>query len=222
MWGLSFSEIFSRGGPVMWPLLGFSILAVGVVLERSIILLLRARSYEPFVHQLDQRLHAQPAKIVCGGLRDQRAPLARVAACYLRNLHLPADLRQDLASQEASQQLSQLESRVHWLSVIGRLSPMIGLLGTVLGLVTAFQQIESLGGQVQPGNLASGIWQALLTTVAGLAIGLPALAAYHLLDQRIGLVALELQWLITHLNAHFATAGSDAAETPAESVGDLA
>ena len=62
---------------------------------------------------------------------------------------------------------------------------MIGLLGTVIGLVEAFYQIEQQGGQVQPGDLASGIWTALLTTVFGLVVALPTLAAYHFLDNQI-------------------------------------
>ena len=106
-------------------------------------------------------------------------------------------------AREASIQLSMMERRVHWLSVIGSLTPMIGLLGTVLGLVQAFKQIESLGGQVQPGDLAAGIWTALLTTVFGLSVALPTLAVYHFLEHRVGAVQLQLQWLTVTLNEWF-------------------
>ena len=77
---------------------------------------------------------------------------------------------------------------------------MIGLLGTVIGLVDAFQQIELAGGQVQPSDLAAGIWKALLTTVFGLIVALPTLAVYHAFDSRVGSLALQMQWLVAHLN----------------------
>ena len=76
----------------------------------------------------------------------------------------------------------------------------MGLLGTVAGLVGAFHQIELKGGQVQPGDLASGIWSALLTTVCGLPIALPCLAAYHLLQSVAGRAALQMQWVTSQLD----------------------
>ena len=68
------------------------------------------------------------------------------------------------------------------------------------GLVGAFHQIELKGGQVQPGDLASGIWSALLTTVCGLTIALPCLAAYHLLQSVAGRAALQMQWITSQLD----------------------
>jgi len=129
--------------------------------------------------------------------------LARVAEVYLEHERTSDALREEIVAREASIQLSTMERRVHWLSVIGSLAPMIGLLGTVLGLVQAFKQIESLGGQVQPGDLSAGIWTALLTTVFGLTVALPSLAVYHFLEHRIGAVQLQLQWLIVTLNEWF-------------------
>jgi biopolymer transport protein ExbB len=102
--------------------------------------------------------------------------------------------------QRASQQVTLLERRLSWLSVIGHLAPMIGLLGTVWGLVDAFHQIESQGGNVQPSDLASGIWQALLTTVFGLIVALPTLAIYHFLDNRVAAITLQMEWLVAELN----------------------
>ncbi|MEC7556550.1 MAG: MotA/TolQ/ExbB proton channel family protein, partial [Planctomycetota bacterium] len=67
-------------------------------------------------------------------------------------------------------------------------------------LVGAFHQIELKGGQVQPGDLASGIWSALLTTVCGLTIALPCLAAYHLLQSVAGRAAMQMQWVTSQLD----------------------
>jgi biopolymer transport protein ExbB len=197
---LNFYELFQRGGPVMWPLLAGSILSVAVSVERIIVFVWHRYPYET----LSERLHAS---LGSGGvnaarqmLRRIRSPLARVAEVYLVHEGSSAALRQEIVAKEASYQLTLLEKRLHWLSVIGSLAPMLGLLGTVWGLVEAFHQIELLGGQVQPADLAAGIWKALLTTVFGLVVALPSLAVYHFLEQHVGAIQLRMQWLVANLN----------------------
>jgi biopolymer transport protein ExbB len=80
-------------------------------------------------------------------------------------------------------------------------------------LVTAFHQIEIRTGQVQPSDLAAGIWEALITTVFGLVIAIPCLAGYHLLDSQVGKVGLQLQWLTVYLD-EWLTAGSSGPPSP--------
>ena len=80
----------------------------------------------------------------------------------------------------------------------------------VEGFTEPFQQIELAGGQVQPSDLAAGIWKALLTTVFGLIVALPTLAIFHLFDSRVGSLALQMQWLVAHLNEWTSTASNDA------------
>ncbi len=192
-------ELFQRGGPVMWPLLGCSVLAVAVAVERMIVFWWQHYPY--------QRLTAEFQSVLKDGGGDQlrtwlsrvHSPLARIADVYLQHESLPVMQRQELAAREASYRLTLLEKRLHWLSVIGSLAPMLGLLGTVWGLVEAFHQIEVLGGQIQPGDLAAGIWKALLTTVFGLVVALPSLAVYHFLEQHVGAIQLQMQWWITSL-----------------------
>lgn len=188
----------------MYPLLGCSIVAVCVAVERLAVFLYRAGTYEQLSRNLKQRLASQHPDEVHQWLASRRSPLARVATSFLEHRKRPAPLREQLVTQEASQQVTRMEKRLHWLSVIGHLAPMIGLLGTVWGLVEAFHQIESQGGNVQPGHLASGIWKALLTTVFGLVVALPTLAAYHFLDNRVSGVTIRMQWLLAELNGWLA------------------
>ena len=195
MWDHSFAQLFDRGGLVMWPLLGFSVVATSVALERFVILLWRYVQYDQFLAECREFNSPELAE----KLQRRRHGLAKLAAVFLAHRQVEAELLRKLLEREASIQITQLERRLDWLSIIGSLAPMLGLLGTVIGLVDAFHQIELLGGQVQPGNLAAGIWKALLTTVFGLIVGIPTLAAYHFLDQRIGARALEMDWFCVHL-----------------------
>jgi biopolymer transport protein ExbB len=197
---LSPYELFRLGGPIMWPLLLCSIVAVAVALERILVFLWLRLPYGELVTRLGKAIQAGGAGQALALVRRRHSPLARVAETYLSCEACSDAMRQDLVAKEASYQLTVLERRLPWLSVIGSLAPMLGLLGTVWGLVEAFHQVEVLAGQVQPSDLASGIWQALITTVFGLVVAIPTVAVYHFLEQHVAAVELQMQWLVTSLN----------------------
>ena len=84
-----------------------------------------------------------------------------------------------------AEQAARLFRKIEYLNVIGNLAPMVGLLGTVVGMVIAFQQVASSQGAAGAGELAAGIYQALVTTVAGLIVAIPALAAFAVFRNRV-------------------------------------
>lgn len=183
----------------MWPLLACSVLGLAVMLDRLLICLWWWQSFPRLVRRLEPLVRAgkwHAAEQACrrGGL------LSRFAALYLQHRDEPAATREDILRREATLLLDKLEERVKWLAVIGQLSPMLGLLGTVTGLVEAFHRVEVLGGQVKPSDLASGIWEALITTVFGLVIALPTLSAYYLCEARVDTVAKQCTVLTSYLD----------------------
>jgi biopolymer transport protein ExbB len=200
MWGQSIPDLFQRGGTVMWPLLAVSVLALAIAIERALVLAWNRARFARFRAALEPLVLAGRYRDAMELARRSESPLAKVAAAYLTRLEMTKDLRDQAVAREASQQLVRLGKRVNSLSALGTIAPMLGLLGTVTGLVAAFWQIEIKAGQVQPADLASGIWEALLTTVFGLVIAIPTLAVYHLLDQRLGMIELQMQWLVAYLD----------------------
>jgi biopolymer transport protein ExbB len=125
-----------------------------------------------------------------------------IAADYLK--HLAHDtLREEVLKTTGSYALEKVESRLRVLAALTHIAPLLGLLGTVTGLVSAFHQIELRGGQVQPGDLAAGIWEALITTVFGLVIAIPCMAAYHGFEGAADRIARQMQLIISELNAFF-------------------
>jgi len=94
------------------------------------------------------------------------------------------DLVREEIARIANHNVQRQRSYLRALEVIGMLSPLLGLLGTVLGMINAFQQLEAGGSQVDPSVLSGGIWTALLTTGIGLAVAIPTVVAFHWLDQR--------------------------------------
>ena len=218
-WGKTLGELFEQGGGVMYPLLVCSIVAVSVVIDRLIVLLLNRNNYAKFISQLESKLTHSDISSCRKWLQALTSPLAYVAECHLQHAELDQQTREEIVNRVASEQIARLETRINWLSIIGTLAPMIGLLGTVIGLVEAFYQIEQQGGQVQPGDLASGIWTALLTTVFGLIVALPTLAVYHFLDNKIAATTLRMTWVSSRINEWLLTNGSSRSNKSA-GVGD--
>lgn len=99
----------------------------------------------------------------------------------------------------ASLRLNQLRAYLRPLEVIASLSPLLGLLGTVLGMIVAFQQMEAAGNQVDPSVLSGGIWQALLTTAVGLAVAIPAVMAHNWMERKVERVAALMSDTVTRI-----------------------
>ena len=171
MWDQSLWQLLIRGGPVMWPLLASSIIGLALILDRLVSFAWHHERFSRFIRRLEPVVRAErweEAARICSG----RGPFSHVAKAYLEQRSAPRDVRENVVQREGQIAIHRLERRLRWLAITGSLSPMLGLLGTVTGLVSAFHQIEILGGQIQPSDLAAGIWEALLTTVFGLVVGL--------------------------------------------------
>jgi biopolymer transport protein ExbB len=109
-----------------------------------------------------------------------------------------ATLREELV-RVASRQLGVLSGYLRALEIIASLSPLLGLLGTVLGMIQAFQELSVAGSQVDPALLSGGIWQALLTTALGLAVAIPVVLAHSWLERRVERCAQAMEDAVTRV-----------------------
>jgi biopolymer transport protein ExbB len=185
-------DMFLRGGLLMYPLAACSLIALAVIIEKSV-QFWRARCDKPRTEAILQAAAARDWPRAQSFAGDDDSPLGRLLASAIAGRQLPrADLENRL-SRQGSLELKHLSHRLHLLELIGRISPMLGLTGTVTGLTRAFQTVAALRQVSDPSLLASGIWEALITTVAGLFIGIPTIIAYHLLDNRLKSLAFEMK-----------------------------
>jgi len=197
LWGL-----FQRGGFVMWPLLLCSVVAMAIVLERFYYHWRTQLDEGAFRKELKKLLFANKRAQALTLSQSKEHAVAKIAEHYL--LNLPADgHRANILKCEGSLLLEGVERNLKLLATIAHLSPLLGLLGTVTGLVGAFHQIELLDGQVQAGHLAGGIWEALVTTVFGLCIAIPATAFFHYFENKVDFIARRMQLVITELDRFF-------------------
>jgi len=129
-------------------------------------------------------------------------PVAKVLAYALRGRQRSdsdeARIREEIV-RYARDMLERLRSYLKPLEVIATLAPLLGLLGTVLGMIEAFQQLEGSGNQIDPAILSGGIWEALMTTAVGLAVAIPTVAALSWLDRTIERTGHEMDNIVTQV-----------------------
>jgi len=181
-------HLIEKGGPVMFILLGFSIFAFAIIFIKLIQFFSAALSSTNKIEKILSKLNGRNAKKLLVEIQEIKNPLARIIEVVILT---KTDRRFDKESREAeisriiSIEIRNLENYLGGLEVVASISPLLGLFGTVLGMIKAFLNLEKAGSQIDPALLAGGIWEALLTTAFGLAIAIPALAAYHLFENKI-------------------------------------
>lgn len=178
-------DFMEAGGPIMYLLALLSVLATTVFVSKLVqFLMLRLWSGSDREEALRLWRSGQ-GRAAIAQLEGGGHPAAAIAR-YAMQLRLSrerndAEIREEV-ERVAALFLDRLSSGLRLLSAIAMLSPLIGLLGTVIGMIDAFQALEAAGNKVDPSILSGGIWVALLTTAAGLVVAIPATAAHQLLD----------------------------------------
>ena len=116
--------------------------------------------------------------------------------------------------------MRELERFLPTLALVANVAPLLGLMGTVTGMIKAFQAIQNLGGKVNASVLAGGIWEAMLTTAEGLAVAIPALVAHHMLQGKVHNLVADLQFEAGQLFDLLEDGGHLAPEAPAPAEAD--
>ncbi len=181
-------EIVQAGGWAMWPIIGCSVVAVAITLERLWTLQERRvlpASVADHVWELVQQNQLDPNQIQ---QVHQSSPLGQVLAAGLAYRHASRDVLKEFVEDTGRHAVHDLERYLSTLGTIAAISPLLGLLGTVFGMIRSFTAITT-EGVANPAVLAGGISEALVATAAGLMVAVPSLIAYRYLRGRVdGLV----------------------------------
>lgn len=176
--------LWLKGGPLVVPILLASIWALGVFFERLWHVQIARVIPESFVARIEKLLvegRVSDARLLC---EETHNPMARVMAAGLQQM--PASRQTLKAAMEdvGGLEATELERHVETVGTVAAVTPLLGLLGTVIGMIGAFQEIEA-AGVGDPALFAHGIWQALLTTALGLGVAIPSLVFYKILCGKI-------------------------------------
>lgn len=186
-------DLLLQGGWVMWPIMLLSVVTIYLFVERM--LTLKKASSDPGAIMDRIRDYVRSANIdgAQAYCESQDKPITRILAHGLERLGRPIAEIQDAVNSAGKHEAFALERRIDMLATIAGIAPMLGFLGTVTGMIDAFQRIQNLQGNVNPSVLAGGIWEALITTAAGLVVGIVALFFYNFLFARIRRLVNDLE-----------------------------
>lgn len=182
---MSFGELFMAGGWLMWVLLGLGGLAIYIFVERFIAIR-KASNVDPnFINRIRDFIYEGKIAAAVNLCKSTNTPIARMIEKGIERIGRPMNDVQSAIENEANLEVAKLENGLPVLATISGGAPMIGFLGTVIGLVQAFMNMSMAGGTVDMGILAGGMYVAMITTVGGLIVGIPAYFGYNYLVARI-------------------------------------
>jgi biopolymer transport protein ExbB len=193
-------DFFLKGGVFMGFLLAISFVAVTVILLR--LFALRRRAVIPFLieREIDRLKPGDDPEHLRHLIQDDSSPLSRIVEVAVRPYNATKQETLEVVQSRARQEIVRMESGLFILEIVVGIAPLLGLLGAVTGLVKVFSNIGS--GVMSTSDLkgiASGIGEALSTTIVGLAIAIPALVAFSYFSRRVERLAVEMESLLTDL-----------------------
>jgi biopolymer transport protein ExbB len=185
-------EIVRAGGPLMWPIILCSIAAIAIVAERLWTLSAQRVMPRGLLQKVWQLVDNNQINDKVIAALEQNSPLGRVLAAGLANRHRPREVMIERLEDTGRHVVHELERFLNTLGTIASVTPLLGLLGTVTGIIKAFNAITE-GGMGDPRMLSGGISEALITTAAGLLVAIPALIAYRYLRGRVERIVIDME-----------------------------
>ncbi|MCS7062547.1 MAG: MotA/TolQ/ExbB proton channel family protein [Methylacidiphilales bacterium] len=190
---LNFIQVMNKGGLLMWPILICSVIAISVFVERviyyrrvdldvgkflsGIIPLIRKKAYAEALERCD----------------ESHGPVVRVCQAAILKRELESSELRQVVKEIAQLQVPEIEARLSVLMSVGYIAPLLGLLGTVSGMIEVFFRLQSALSAAPVNDLTGGIWEALLTTAAGLSVAIPCYLGYNYLVSRMNVILQDME-----------------------------
>jgi len=174
-------EFFARGGVLVTPILICSVVAFAIFAERSVRFAVSRRQGRSVARRVALCLRNGDRKGAVQAARGSRSPMGRILAQGLEVMDQDRETLETVLVHAIDEEVRGLTRYLQALATIANMAPLLGLLGTVIGMIKAFMVIQQMGGKVNAAVLAGGIWEAMLTTALGLAVALPAMVAHSYL-----------------------------------------
>lgn len=185
---LSLWDLCLKGGPLMIALAILSIVSIYIFVERAIVVNRAAREDDSFMKRIRDYIHEGEIESAFNLCKKNGSPYSRLIAKGISRIGRPVNDILAAVENTGNIEIANLSKGLPWLATTAAGAPMLGFLGTVIGMVQAFYAIASEGNSANIATFSSGIYTALVTTVAGLVVGVIALFAYNYLVARINSV----------------------------------
>ncbi len=196
-------ELMGKGGVMMYPIFLASVIAVAVIIERFIFFK-KCKENPDDIFEAIKDLVNNDKKVGENDIsKSAQGPVSRMLECGVQAQKEPRWKLEEKLTINGQEEIQGLRKNLRVLEVLATISPLMGLLGTVIGMVKAFNKVAQYKGQVDPSLLAGGIWEALLTTAAGLALAIPVVVMLNYFERKVEAISFLLgkygQYLVHHL-----------------------
>jgi len=199
---LSFWQLFVQAGPVIWPILLCSVFAFAIIFEKMCFLHKIRVDTQKLLSAITDKIKRHEIKEALEVCDKVKSPIAQILKAGILKYDRSRPQIIEAIEDASLYEVPKLEKNLPLLAAIGHVAPLLGFLGTTLGMVKCFQIIQARANMSYPvtvGDLAGGIWQALLTTVAGLIVAIPVFLAYNYFVNRVNQLILEMEKTSTEL-----------------------
>ncbi|MCU7892949.1 MAG: MotA/TolQ/ExbB proton channel family protein [Candidatus Thiodiazotropha sp. (ex Ustalcina ferruginea)] len=207
---MNLAELLTKGGPVIWVLAVYSSIGLAIVLERYFLFLRLRQLPKAWLEKLNQLLEQADANQQIAALKGPEANV--IQAIVEAHAEGVKDL-QGVGNRVRGEEIQRMEFGLRTLSILGNTAPLLGLLGTITGMIKAFMVIEQAGGKVDAQALAGGIWEAMITTGVGLAVAIPLLLLLPFLEGSVERRALKMNRCISLLLERRTETSSSSSQT---------
>lgn len=205
-------ELMNRGGPMMWLILAGSLIAATIFLKKLFDLhraQIRWQDFLKGIYNILERQNVVEAVSIC---EETPGPVAGIVRAAILHHDEGRDSIRRAVEETGLAEIPRLERNLGMLATLAQITPMMGLMGTVLGMMQVMIVIQQKAPLVHAGDLMGGLWQALIATAAGLAVGIPAYAGYNFLVGRVESIVLDMENAAAEILAFLTTRGQGKAD----------
>jgi biopolymer transport protein ExbB len=189
-------QLFLSGGPLMWPILGCAVFALALALDRFFYLSAAEKGSREMLAAVLDKVKRNQIKEAVQFCEKSPCPVARILKAGVLKYDRPRSQIKEALDEAALYEIPRLERNLPLLATIAHITPLLGLLGTVAGMTSCFYAVYGSAASaraVSTAQLAGGIWQALITTCAGLSVAIPTFIAYNFLVSKVHEIVLEME-----------------------------
>jgi biopolymer transport protein ExbB len=205
-------DILEKGSFILWLIMGLSIVAIAIIIERLIYFRKIQVDEDKLIERLKSTLakgHYDEALSICD---NHPAPVTNLMRVGIEHRNQPNHIQKEVIMDAANQEIPKLERFLSALGTVAHIAPLLGLLGTVTGNIRAFGVLGKFGSVGDPGLLAKGVSEALITTAAGIIVAIPAIVFYNFLVNKVSHTIVRLENRVNEMVLLLSEHGAEAKE----------
>jgi biopolymer transport protein ExbB len=199
------TELLNQGGGIFWIIAGCGLFAFGVFIERSLHLhraRIRSEDFLKGIINILNRKNVNEALAIC---EETPGPVAYVVKTAILHRRSPKDDMREAVKDASLAEISRMERRLIVIVTVAQIAPLLGLLGTIIGMVEFVMVMQSQGALVQSPDVMGGLMKALITAAAGLTVAIPCYVAFNLLVVKIDRIVLDMERAASEIVAYLTT-----------------